>query len=111
MRVPADDRTITYQIKMAYSTDLRIELVERVPGSCWDLHGRCGVHHSGCWSADLAADSERLVALGFPIVAHGVDEAGGVAVFSYHQVPGSGLFELVGTESRAQLAAIVRGDA
>jgi len=110
VHTPADHRTVTHEIKMAYSTDLRIELVQLLSGTCWNVEGGAGVHHAGCWSGDLTADAARLEAQGWPMVAHGVDDDGTLAAFSYHQVPGIGLLELVSSETRAVLEAIVRGE-
>ena len=71
---------------------MRIELVQLVPGSCWNVNAGTGVHHTGCWSEDLESDAAGLEAQGWPIVAHGVDDGSTMATFSYHQVPGIGLF-------------------
>ncbi|MEX0665145.1 MAG: VOC family protein [Acidimicrobiia bacterium] len=109
VRTPADDRTVAHEIALAYSSDMRIELVQLVPGSCWNVNGGTGVHHTGCWSEDLEADAARLEAQGWPIVAHGVDDGGTMATFSYHQVPGIGLLELVSTANREMLEMMARG--
>ncbi len=109
VRTPADDRTDVLELSMAYSTDLRLELVRHQVGTCWDLAGAAGIHHTGCWSNQLEADAATLEAQGWPIVAHGVGEAGEFAVFSYHQVPGLGLLELVSSDTREMLEALVRG--
>jgi hypothetical protein len=109
VRTPDDDRTTTVEIAMAYSLDLGLELVQRIPGTCWDVAGGTGVHHTGCWADDLVADSERLEADGWPVVAHAVGEDGRPAMFTYHQVPGIGLLELVDPATREMLEAMVRG--
>jgi Glyoxalase/Bleomycin resistance protein/Dioxygenase superfamily len=109
VRTPATDETVTHRVELAYSSDLRLELVKLLPGTCWTVNGGTGVHHTGCWSADLDADAARLEAQGWPIVAHGVDDDGAMAIFSYHQVPGVGLLELVSITQREMLAAMVRG--
>ena len=109
VRTPTDDRTVELELTMAYSTDLRLELVRRQAGTCWDVAGGGGVHHTGCWSKALEADATNLESQGWPIVAHGVGEHGEFAVFSYHQVPGIGLLELVSTDARELLEAMVRG--
>jgi hypothetical protein len=111
VRTPADDKTVTHEIALAYSSDLRIELCQLVPGSCWNVNGGTGVHHTGCWSEDLESDATRLEAQGWPVVAHGVDDAGAISVFSYHQVPGIGLLELVSNASREMLETMARGGA
>jgi hypothetical protein len=111
VRTVATDVVSVVQMRLAYSSDLCIELVERRPGTCWEMpDGGVGVHHTGCWSEALEADATRLVGLGWPMVAHGVGEQGEFAVFSYHQVPGQGLFELVAAEARPMLEAMARGE-
>ena len=103
VRTPANGDAVTHQIELAYSSDLRLELVKLLPGTCWTVNGGTGVHHTGCWSADLESDAARLASQGWPIVAHGVDDDSAMAVFSYHQVPGVGLLELVSSAMREML--------
>jgi len=107
-RTPASG-TVTHHVELAYSSDLRLELVKLLPGTCWTVNGGTGVHHTGGWSADLEADAARLESQGWPIVAHGVDDHGGMAMFSYHQVPGVGLLELVSSATREMLEKMARG--
>ncbi len=109
VRTPATGDTVTHQVELAYSRDLRLELVKLLPGTCWTVNGGTGVHHTGGWSADLEADAARLQSQGWPIVAHGVDDDGAMAVFSYHQVPGVGLLELVSSATRELLEMLARG--
>jgi len=107
VRTPAGG-TVTHDVELAYSRDLRLELVKLRPGTCWTVNGGTGVHHTGCWSADLEADAARLESQGWPIVAHGVDDGGAMATFSYHQVPGVGLLELVSSAMRETLEMMAR---
>jgi hypothetical protein len=106
---PASGDTVTHQVELAYSSDLRLELVKLLPGTCWAVNGGTGVHHTGCWSEDLVADAARLESQGWPIVAHGVDDQGAMAIFSYHQVPGVGLLELVSSATREMLEMMAHG--
>ena len=99
---------VTHQVELAYSSDLRLELVKLLPGTCWTVNGGIGVHHTGCWSDDLEADAARLESQGWPIVTHGVDDDGAMAMFSYHQVPGVGLLELVSSATREMLETLAR---
>ena len=112
VRLAEEGRNITVDITMAYSRDLSLELVQRIPGTPWELAGGgTGVHHSGCWADDLEADAARIAADGWPLVAHGVMPDGGMAMFSYHRVPGSStLLELVDRNTREMLQAMVRGE-
>ncbi len=111
VRLVAEDHTIEVPISMAYSSDLTIELCGHLPGTPWTIDGRPGVHHLGSWSEDLAADSARLEAMGWPLVMHGVDDSGGMITFVYHQAPGIGYFELVDAASRPMMEAMNRGGA
>jgi hypothetical protein len=103
VRTVADNETTTHQVTSAYSLDLRLELVQLVPGSCWTVDGKPGIHHVGCWSEDIAADAARLQEEGWPVVAHGVADDGALAGFSYHQTPDGVLLELVTVQARALL--------
>ena len=71
VRAPANGATVTHQTELAYSA------------------GR-----------PTSRPTRRLASQGWPIVAHGVDDDGAMAVFSYHQVPGVGLLELVSRAMR-----------
>jgi hypothetical protein len=112
VRLAEEDRTVTVDIAMAYSRDLSLELVQRIPGTPWELAGGgTGVHHTGCWADDLEADSARLAADGWPLVAHGTTPEGGMVMFTYHRIPGSStLLELVDRSTREMLEAMVRGE-
>jgi hypothetical protein len=91
---------VEHQIRLAYSSDMHLELVERIPGSIWDLDGRDGVHHTGAWTWDLIGDAAAIEAKGWPVVASGVGEGGEMVSFSYHEIPGQGLFEIVDIAQR-----------
>jgi hypothetical protein len=85
------------QLRLTYSTlPVHIELIQEAPGTLWvaDEGGLRG-HHIGVWADDLAADSQRLVALGLPIHTHGLDEHGNLASFTYHETPFGLYIELV----------------
>jgi hypothetical protein len=45
----------------------RLELVEQVAGSIWTASNRSNLHHIGFWTIDLAGDSARLAAAGWPL--------------------------------------------
>jgi catechol 2,3-dioxygenase-like lactoylglutathione lyase family enzyme len=46
-----------------------VEVWQAIPGSPLDIPEGGGVHHIGYWVNDLAAEAERLEALGFPAYA------------------------------------------
>lgn len=41
-----------------------LELIEGPAGSIWHSNGGAKIHHLGCWSEDMDADSARLEAAG-----------------------------------------------
>ena len=81
---------------IAFSIDgpPHIELVERRPGTLWDLPGT-GMHHAGMWVDDVVWQSERLAALGMPLVAHGLDAQGRMARTAFHETDTGALVELL----------------
>lgn len=87
-----------------------IELVSGPAGTVWEAGERPAIHHVGIWAEDLAKDSAELERRGFPIVAHGVDDDGRLARFTYHHNPYGPLFELNAPETRGSIEAWLRGD-
>ncbi|MGW7412718.1 VOC family protein [Streptomyces sp. NPDC054863] len=70
-----------------------LELLELLPGSVWS---KPGLHHVGFWTADVAAESARITAAGFPLEASAAvladDTEPGVC---YHRTSDNLLLELV----------------
>jgi catechol 2,3-dioxygenase-like lactoylglutathione lyase family enzyme len=76
---------------------VHIELIEDAPGTIWQLGAGPAIHHIGLWTDDVAAEAERLVASGMPVVAGGLDndDPAVPGYFSYHDNPQGGKVELV----------------
>jgi catechol 2,3-dioxygenase-like lactoylglutathione lyase family enzyme len=87
-----DDGAQQIPLRFVYSREgpQHIELLEGAPGSVWDGRARPGAHHVGVWVDDVAAETERLCALGWSLVAAQQSPADGYGVFTYVQPP-SGL--------------------
>jgi len=63
------------------------------------------------WCAtDVETDSARLVALGLPIEAHGVDDNGALTRFTYHSNPYGPWIELVMPETRGPFERWMNGE-
>lgn len=94
----------------------RLELLEPVPGTVWQLLEREGqaasTHHVGVWCEDFVATSRRLHEAGMPRLITFDDGLGrGDAVrFAYHQLPAGPLVELVDARRRPVLEAWFRGE-
>jgi hypothetical protein len=75
----------------------RLELIQQVDPTAWAAaEGGPRLHHLGYWVDDLAAESARLIALGFRQQIHGLGDDGGIGRMSYHVDPNGGLYlELV----------------
>jgi hypothetical protein len=87
-----------------------IELIEGIPGSIWDPSNGAHLHHVGVWAkGGLEDESQRLVELGLPIEAHGVDDNGGLTRFTYHSNPYGPWIELVYAETREPFEAWMHG--
>jgi hypothetical protein len=83
-----------------------IELIQQVDNTAWRAV-RDGplVHHLGFAVDDLAAESERLVKLGFSREAWHESESGGLVRYVYHHNPHGGIFiELIEHTQRAAVA-------
>lgn len=76
---------------------VHIELIEAAPGTIWSLDAGPRIHHVGLWTDDVAAEAQRLVRSGMPVIAGGMDNADPAApgYFSYHENPQGGNVELV----------------
>jgi hypothetical protein len=78
VRFPSGEQEV--DIRFRYSTsEPRLELIEAVPDTLWTPVGESGLHHIGCWSDDLAADTGHLLAKGYRVEAEGLDDSGSVA--------------------------------
>jgi Glyoxalase/Bleomycin resistance protein/Dioxygenase superfamily len=83
-------------IRYAYSTQpAHVELIESVPGTLWDFDDPDRCHHLGVWTDDVAAESDRLAAMGMPATWWGQDEDTGHRFFSFHRTPFGFYIELV----------------
>lgn len=88
-------------LRLVYSArPVHVELIESAPGSLWDFDDRARGHHLGVWADDVAAEADRLDALGLRRTwwAAGAD---GRTVFSYHETPYGFFIELVDSVAKA----------
>jgi catechol 2,3-dioxygenase-like lactoylglutathione lyase family enzyme len=89
------------ELRLVYSTTaVHVELIEDAPGTLWDFGDRQRGHHLGVWADDVAAEADRLDALGLERVWWAVGGDGHLA-FSYHQTPFGFYIELVGTVAKS----------
>lgn len=118
--VLGDGRRDVVPLRFTYSMGPtpRIELLEPIPGTPWQVPERDGVsphgtHHVGVWCDDFAATSRRLEEAGCPRLVTFDDGSGdGRAVrFAYHQLPSGPLVELVDSVRRPVLEAWFAGEA
>lgn len=81
---------------IAFSMDgpPHIELIERRPGTLWDVPGT-GLHHAGLWVDDVVSASERLTALGMPLIAHGARPDGSIGRTAFHDNGTGSLVEIL----------------
>lgn len=103
MRLRTPKGVITPTLRYTYSAGdgpTRVELLERVDGTLWELSSGPGrLHHFGLWVSDLQAESDRLLGLGAELQVTYDSDAPGVTGFAYHRLPSGLLLELV-DESR-----------
>ncbi len=85
------------RLRYTYSAEgpQHVELLDGAPGTFWDGHDQPGAHHTGVWVDDVAAETERLIALGWRLVAAYQPPDDGYGFFSYVQPPSGLIVELV----------------
>lgn len=93
----------TVALRFTYSAGdgpQHIELLEGEPGSIWDGREQPGLHHMGVWSDDVAADTQRMVDLGWAVALgqRGPDE--GYGAFTYVVPPSGIIVEFVSSAIR-----------
>ena len=78
---------IPREVRFTYSLDgpHYVELLQQAETAPYDiLTGGRRIHHLGYLAKDLAADSERLDALGFRREMYGIDDNGAISRATYH---------------------------
>jgi hypothetical protein len=110
-RAGHDAEELEFWITYSTTGPPHIELIEGLPGSIWDPSDGPHLHHVGMWAVDdLERDAQRLVELGFPIAAHGNDEDGRLARFTYHSNPYGPWIELVMPATREPFERWMNGE-
>lgn len=92
-----EDGAHAVPLRFTYSAEgpQHIELLEGAPGSFWDGRRQPGAHHLGVWTDDLPAETERLVELGWQLLAAFRPPSEGYGLFSYLRPPTGLIVELV----------------
>ena len=85
-----------------------IELIESAGDSMWTT-SEPYLHHMGAWTNDLATESEQLELGGWPRVAHGIGEDGGIARFAFHSTGYGPMIELLAPELQTGLERWIAG--
>jgi hypothetical protein len=99
--LPSEGAT-TIPLDFTYSCEgpQHVELLKGAPGSIWDGSDWPGVHHMGVWVQDVAATTERLVAMGWTLAIAQVAPGDGYGVFSYVRAPSGFLLEPVSVAAK-----------
>ena len=84
-------------LRFTYSCEgpQHVELLQGAPGSIWDGTDWPGVHHQGIWVDDVAAETERLVGLGWTLELAGKAPDEGYGSMTYVRSPQGFLLEPV----------------
>ena len=108
-----DGQVVDVDLHTSFTLDgpVHIELIEAAPGTIWALDVGPRIHHVGLWTDDVAAEAERLVGSGMPVVAGGLDNADPAVpgYFSYHANPHGGHVELVHVDMKPGMHDWMRG--
>lgn len=89
---------VSVPLRFTYSAEgpMHIELLQGAPGTIWDGRQQPGIHHTGVWVDDVAAETSALLAKGWTLAAAGRAPEDGYGAFTYVVPPHSGLIvELV----------------
>jgi len=86
---------------------MRLELIEGTPESVWATTRIAELHHYAYWSADVAADVQQLVDLGWRIEMSSVDGEGRPTVFAYLVKPGHIRIEFLADSQRPAYEDVV----
>ena len=89
--------SFTLPLKFVYSCEgpQHVELLEGPAGSIWDGREDPGVHHIGVWVADVAAETEAVLAKGWTCAAAHKSPELGYGTFTYVVPPNGTIVELV----------------
>jgi catechol 2,3-dioxygenase-like lactoylglutathione lyase family enzyme len=92
-----EDGASTTPLRFTYSCEgpQHVELLQGAPGSLWNGDDRPGLHHHGIWVDDVAAETERLVALGWTLEMAQKSPEDGYGVMTYVRSPNGFLLEPV----------------
>jgi lactoylglutathione lyase len=94
----------TVPLRFTYSCEgpQHVELLEGAPGSVWDAADAPGVHHTGIWVDDVAAETERLLGLGWALELAQRSPDEGYGSFTYVRSPSGFLLEPVSAAARSR---------
>jgi hypothetical protein len=89
-------------LRFTYSCEgpQHVELLQGAPGSLWDGADWPGVHHHGVWVDDVAAETERLLGLGWTLEMAGKAPEDGYGSMTYVRSPQGFLLEPVAAAVR-----------
>jgi hypothetical protein len=102
-----------YVMRVVYSTGRapHLEVIEAIPDSLFALDpSRHRLHHFGVWVDDVAAEGERLTALGMPRVSELVRDDG-PPLIAFHARPDGERLELCDVSLRPGFVAWISGGA
>ena len=91
--------TLTFGFAYSERGPHRIELVQAIPGTLWEVPRPGSAHHLGYWCDDIPAMSAALAARGLPLAAR----VGGPAPIVMHRAPSGLYIELVDRSLREML--------
>ena len=109
----AAEQVVEVELHTSFTLDgpVHVELIQAAPGTIWELGPGPRIHHIGLWTDDVAAEAQRLVRSGLPVVAGGLDDvdASVPGYFSYHDNPHGGKVELVHIDKQQGMHDWIRG--
>ena len=103
--------SITTPLRFTYSCEgpQHVELLEGQPGTVWYADESPGMHHQGIWVDDVAAETERFIALGWTLEAAQLSPEEGYGSMTYVRSPQGILIEPVTSRAKDRFAVWFAG--
>ena len=108
MRDADGDSTPPFRMAVSRETP-QIELLETQPGTALVPPAGTGLHHVGYYVDDLAAESDRLASLGFPLDRAGNADGTVPDGWVYHRMDDGTLVELVDRARKPLRDSLIAG--